>query len=95
MDRILVSPNPHIHAPVSTRSLMRDVVIALLPASLVSVVYYGLPALVVFAVSIITCVGLEYLIERFLMHAPSTVGDLSAVVTGLLLAMNLPSSTPW
>ncbi|MGN0196116.1 MAG: RnfABCDGE type electron transport complex subunit D [Candidatus Cryptobacteroides sp.] len=95
MDRILVSPNPHIHAPVSTRSLMRDVVIALLPASLVSVIYYGLPALVVFAVSIITCVGLEYLIERFLMHAPSTVGDLSAVVTGLLLAMNLPSSTPW
>ena len=95
MDRILVSPNPHIHAPVSTRSLMRDVVIALLPASLVSVVYYGLPALVVFAVSIITCVGLEYLIERFLMHATSTVGDLSAVVTGLLLAMNLPSSTPW
>ena len=95
MDRILVSPNPHIHAPVSTRSLMRDVVIALLPASLVSVIYYGLPALVVFAVSIITCVGLEYFIERFLMHAPSTVGDLSAVVTGLLLAMNLPSSTPW
>lgn len=95
MDRLLVSPSPHIHAPVSTQSLMRDVVIALLPAAIVSVIYFGLPALVVLAVSVITCVGLEYLIERFMLHTPSTVGDWSAVVTGLLLAMNLPSTTPW
>ena len=74
---------------------MRDVVIALLPAVIVSVVFYGWKELLVLGVSVASCVLLEYLITRFLLKRPSTVGDLSAVVTGILLALNLPSATPW
>lgn len=95
MDKYLVSPSPHVHAPVSTTSLMRDVVIALTPALVVSVLFFGLSELLVIATSIIFCVGLEYLITRFMMKKPSTIGDLSALVTGILLSMNLPSTTPW
>lgn len=92
---MLVSPSPHIHAAVSTRSLMLDVVIALLPATVVAVLFYGWSELLVLAVSIASCVLLEWAVTRFLMKKPSTVGDLSAVVTGLLLALNLPVTTPW
>ncbi len=95
MNKLLVSPSPHIHADVSTRTLMRDVIIALLPAVAVSVVFYGWKELLVLGVSVACCVLLEYLVTRFLLKAPSTVGDLSAVVTGILLALNLPYTTPW
>ena len=74
---------------------MRDVVIALLPATVVSLVFYGLSMLLVTAVSVVSCVLLEYLITRFLLKKPSTICDWSASVTGLLLALNLPSTTPW
>lgn len=95
MSKLLVSPAPHIHADVSTKSLMRDVVIALLPAVIVSVIFYGLGELVVLGVSVASCVLLEYLITKYLLKTSCTVGDLSAVVTGLLLALNLPATTPW
>ncbi|MGN1232484.1 MAG: RnfABCDGE type electron transport complex subunit D [Candidatus Cryptobacteroides sp.] len=95
MNRLLVSPNPHLHAPVSTKSLMRDVVIALMPAVIVSVIFYGLGEIAVLATSVISCVLLEYLITRFLLKKPCTICDWSAAVTGLLLALNLPSTTPW
>ena len=95
MGKYLVSPNPHIHAKESISTLMRDVVIALLPAVLVSVVFYGLGEIVVLGVSVASCVLLEYLITRYMLKKPSTVCDWSAAVTGLLLAMNLPASTPW
>ncbi len=74
---------------------MLDVVIALLPAVIVSVVFYGLGELLVLGVSVISCVLLEYLITKYMLRQPSTTGDWSAVVTGLLLALNLPSTTPW
>ena len=95
MNRLLVSPAPHIHAAVSTKSLMRDVVIALLPAVVVSVIFYGLGEIVVLGVSVLSCILIEYLITRFLLKKPSTVGDYSAAVTGVLLALNLPYTTPW
>lgn len=95
MNNLLVSPSPHVHAPVSTKSLMRDVVIALLPAVIVSVVFYGLGEIVVLATSVISCVLIEYLITRFLLKKPSTICDYSAAVTGILLALNLPYTTPW
>ena len=91
----MVSPSPHIHSAVRTRNLMLDVVIALLPAVIVSVVFYGLGELLVLGVSVISCVLLEYLITKYMLRQPSTTGDWSAVVTGLLLALNLPSTTPW
>lgn len=95
MNKLLVSPSPHVHAPVSTKSLMRDVVIALLPAVIVSVVFYGLGEIVVLATSVISGVLIEYLITRFLLKKPSTICDYSAAVTGILLALNLPYTTPW
>lgn len=92
---MLVSPSPHIHANVSTRSLMHDVIIALTPAIVVSVLFYGWSELLILAVSVASCVLLEWAIAKYMLKAPSTIGDMSAVVTGLLLAMNLPSTTPW
>ena len=74
---------------------MRDVVIALLPAAICSVVFYGWMELLILAVSVASCVLLEYVITRYLMKVPSTICDLSAVVTGLLLGLNLPATTPW
>ena len=95
MDKYLVSPNPHVHADVSSDSLMRDVIIALLPAIVVSVVFYGWSELLVLAVSAVSCVLLEYAIARWMMKDLRLFSGSSALVTGLLLAMNLPSTTPW
>lgn len=74
---------------------MRDVVIALLPAVLVSILFYGLGEIAVLAVSVVSCILVEYLITRFLLKGSCTVCDWSAAVTGVLLALNLPASTPW
>ena len=95
MDKLLVSPSPHLHTKTSTKSLMRDVVIALIPAVVVSVLFYGWSELLVLGVSVASCVLLEYLITRYMLKKACTVGDMSAVVTGILLALNLPSTTPW
>ena len=95
MSKLIVSPSPHIHSKDSTRSLMLDVVIALAPAVICSVIFYGWQQLVVLGVSVASCVLLEWAITKYMMKAPSTVGDLSAVITGILLALNLPYTTPW
>ena len=95
MNRLLVSPSPHIHSKTSTRSLMLDVVIALLPSVLVTVLFYGWSAVAILASSVVFCVLLEYLITRYLLKKPSTIGDMSAVVTGIILALNLPPTAPW
>ena len=95
MEKLLVSPSPHLHTKTSTKSLMRDVVIALLPAVVVSVLFYGWSELLVLGVSVASCVLLEYLITKYLLKGTCTIGDWSAVITGVLLALNLPASTPW
>ena len=95
MDKAIVSPSPHLHSPASTDVIMRDVIIALMPAILVSFLFYGWSELLVLAVSCVSCVGLEWLICRFLFKRPALFSGSSALVTGLLLAMNLPSTTPW
>ncbi len=95
MDKLIVSPSPHLHTKTSTKSLMRDVVIALIPAVVVSVLFYGWSELLVLGVSVASCVLLEYLITRYMLKKACTLGDMSAVVTGILLALNLPSTTPW
>ena len=95
MDKLIVSPSPHLHTKTSTKSLMRDVVIALLPAVAVSVLFYGWSELLVLGVSVASCVLLEYLITKYLLKKPCTVGDWSAVITGVLLALNLPATTPF
>lgn len=90
-----ISPSPHIHDNVSTHRLMRDVIIALMPALLVSVYFFGLRILVITAVSVLTCVVLEWFLNKYaLKKSKSTIGDLSAIVTGLILAFNLPPTLP-
>ena len=91
---MIVSPNPHIHASVSTKKLMLDVIIALCPAAIVSFLFYGLSEIAIMAISVASCVVLEWAITKYLMRKPSTTGDLSAIVTGILLAMNLPPTCP-
>ena len=95
MDRILVSPSPHLHTKTSTKSLMRDVVIALMPAVIVSFLFYGWSSMLLMAVSIASCLLVELFITRFMLKKPSTIADCSALVTGILLALNLPTTTPW
>ena len=95
MDKLIVSPSPHLHTKTSTKSLMRDVVIALIPAVIVSVLFYGWSELLVLGVSVASCVLLEYLITKYLLKGGCTICDWSAVITGVLLALNLPASTPW
>ena len=95
MDKLLVSPSPHLHTKTSTKSLMRDVVIALMPAVIVSFLFYGWSSMLLMAVSIASCLLVELFITRFLLKKPSTIADCSALVTGILLALNLPTTTPW
>ncbi len=95
MDKLLhVSGSPHVHSDESVKKIMWSVVLALVPAFLVSVYYFGLPVIILTLVSIGCCVGFEYLIQRFMLHQKPTVDDGSAVVTGLLLAFNVPSNLP-
>ncbi len=95
MDKLLhISGSPHVHSDESVKKIMWSVVLALVPAFLVSVYYFGLPVIVLTAVSIGCCVLFEYLIQRFMLHQKPSVNDGSAVVTGLLLAFNVPSNLP-
>ena len=94
-NKFIVAPAPHMHNPHSTQSLMRDVILALLPALGFSVAVYGLSVLYVTAIAVVSCVLVEYLIQKFLVKGAPTICNLSAVVTGILLAFNLPSNIPW
>ena len=74
---------------------MTDVLIALLPAVLCSFIFYGWNQILLMFVSVATCVLLEWAVTKYLMKKPSTIGDMSAVITGVLLALNVPYTTPW
>ena len=95
MKQFIVSPAPHFHSGDSVRKNMLLVIIALLPAYVVSILAFGWGALITTAISIAACVLFEWLTQKFILKQKSTIGDLSAVLTGLLLAFNLPSSLPW
>ncbi len=89
-----VSSNPHVRSHITTSNIMLAVIIALLPAAGFGIYNFGLDALILILVTVATTVLTEYIYEK-LMHEPVTIGDYSAVVTGLLLALNLPSTAPW
>lgn len=93
-DLMKVSSNPHIRSKVTTGNIMLAVVIALLPAAGFGIYNFGLDALILILITVATTVLTEFLYEKA-MHKKVTIGDYSAVVTGLLLALNLPSSAPW
>ena len=90
---LALNPAPQIASPETTQSVMRNVLIAMAPAAVASVVFFGPRALLVIAVSVLACVGMEYAWCR-LRKLPNTAGDLSAAVTGVLLAFNVPVTIP-
>lgn len=93
--KLIVATTPHLHnKAASTQRIMLDVIIALLPTAVASVWFFGGSALMLILVSVISAVAAEYVFQKH-MKQPVTVWDLSAVVTGLLLAFNLPANAPW
>ncbi len=95
MSRLLnVSAAPHAHGHETTRKLMYGVIIALIPALLTSIYFFGYGALIITSVSVISCLFFEFLIQKFLLKKPVSITDGSALVTGLLLAMNVPANLP-
>ena len=89
-----VSGSPHVHGELSVKKIMWSVVIALLPAFLVSVYYFGIPVIILTLVSVGCCMLFEWLIVKFLMKQDSTIMDGSAVITGMLVAFNVPANLP-
>ncbi len=92
--RLSVASSPHASSPVGTKNLMMDVVIALIPALAMGVYFFGPRALTTTLVSVIGCVFFEWLYEK-MMHKPNTVGDMSAVITGILLVFVCPVTLPY
>ncbi len=92
-NNMVVSISPHIYAKDTTQSIMRDVLIALCPAVFASIVFFGVPALLVEVVCVATAVLCEWAFEK-ICKRPCTIMDLSAAVTGLILALNLPAGIP-
>ena len=95
MKKLIVSPAPHLHGNESTKSLMRDVIIALAPSLLVSVYFFGFSAIKLALVGVATAVAVEYVIQKYIVKTKITVNDYSAALTGLLLSLNLPPNSPW
>ncbi len=94
-NKLLVSPSPHDHADDSIKKNMYGVLIALIPAFIVSLCFFGLGALIVTLTSVLSCLLFEWAIVKFIMKRPATtITDGSAVITGVLLAFNLPSNLP-
>ena len=94
LSKVVVTSSPHIKAGDDTRSLMLDVLIALLPALCVAVYTFGWRALVLTVISMVACAVFETIYNKIVGH-PNTVGDLSCFVTGVLIAFNVPVSAPW
>lgn len=90
-NKLIVASSPHFHGKRTTQNIMLDVIIGLCPACIAAVIYFGLRAAVLIVTCIAACIAAEYLSRR-VMKRPQTVGDLSCVVTGILLALNLPAT---
>lgn len=95
MKRLTISLSPHVHSGMTIDKLMWQVVIAMLPALIVAVWTFGLPALWTVLISVAACVATEWVIEKYCFHNHSTIGNGSAIVTGILLGFNVPSILPW
>ncbi|MCA0131565.1 RnfABCDGE type electron transport complex subunit D [Winogradskyella alexanderae] len=91
---IIVSASPHVHSDRTSKRIMYDVLFALVPAFLVSLYVFGISAFIVTAVAIVSCLVFEYVIQKYLLKTNITIGDGSALITGILLAFNLPSNLP-
>lgn len=94
MGKLIVSLSPHAHGSETVEKNMYGVIIALVPAILVSIGFFGLGSAVVLLASVAACVFFEWAISKYLLHVQPSLTDGSAIVTGLLLGMNLPSNLP-
>jgi len=92
--KLIVSPSPHVHSGDTIQKNMYNVLIALIPAFLVALYVFRLDALIITASSVLFCVGFEYLIVKYILKKTPTVSDGSAIITGILLAFNVPSDLP-
>jgi Na+-translocating ferredoxin:NAD+ oxidoreductase subunit D len=95
MNLLTISGSPHNQSNLTVSKIMWGVVLALMPAFLISVWYFGVGAIITIAIAVISCVATEYLGTRYILNQKPTLQDGSAVVTGILLAFNLPSNLPW
>lgn len=95
MSNFTISPSPHVHGGDSIEKNMYGVLIALVPTFIFSIVFFGLGAILVTLTSVVACLVFEYVIQKYLMKQRPTIWDGSAIITGVLLAFNLPSSLPW
>lgn len=91
--KLVVSSSPHMRSDETVTVIMRDVIIAMIPILAASIFYFGLRALLMVGISVVSCMAFEWAIRR-LMKKSNTIGDLSAVVTGMLIGFNLPVSAP-
>jgi len=91
---IIISASPHVHSDRTSQRIMYDVVIALAPAFLVSVYVFGINAFMVTTTAVVSCLLFEYLFQKYLLKTPTTITDGSALITGILLAFNVPSGLP-
>ncbi len=94
MSLITISGSPHVHDSQSVHKIMYGVVISLIPAMLVSFYYFGLSAIIITFTAVVSCMAVEFLIQKYLIKGAVTVFDGSAIITGVLLAFNLPTSLP-
>lgn len=94
-DLLTVSPSPHVHTELTVPQIMKGVIIAMIPAFAFSIYNFGFGALYVTILSIIFCVGIEYIISTYLLKKSTSIYDGSAIITGMLLAFNVPSNLPW
>jgi electron transport complex protein RnfD len=89
-----VSPSPHTKADDSIPKIMRMVIIALVPAMIMATLFFGLNSLKIMMAAVVSCLLFEYTIQKYLLKVPTTIRDGSAVITGILLAFNVPSGLP-
>jgi electron transport complex protein RnfD len=95
MNMFTISGSPHVHGDENVKKIMYTVVYAMIPAMLVSVYFFGLDAIRVLLVSVLSCLFFEWAIQKYIIKGPLTINDGSAVVAGILLAFNIPANIPW
>jgi electron transport complex protein RnfD len=95
MNLLKVSGSPHVHTDNSVKKIMYGVIYAMIPALLISVYFFGLDAIRVTLISVVACLVVEAVIQKYLLKSDVTITDGSGIITGILLAFNVPSNLPW
>lgn len=94
MSKITISPSPHVYEDTTVKRLMLDVVIAMLPVLAISIYFFGMGAIIVTLTAVVSCLAFEWLIQKYMLKQEPSITDGSALVTGVLLAFNIPTNLP-